>query len=266
MKIGLMMDACTDKAQTPAEAADLLVRNGFETFFTGSDNPRLEECMTAARAVGLTAESLHAPFDGINDIWFAGEDGERMLERLMESLRACAKYEVPVDVVHLSSKDDAPHLNDIGTERFDRLIQYSKTLGVKIAFENQRKLANISYMFERYPKDIGFCWDVGHEACFTGGREYMPLFGKWLAELHIHDNFGVHERDEHMIPFDAGIDFARVARQIAAAKDYKGSLMFEIIKCQSGRYNGVTNSDFVARCGAAARRLNDMVEAAKKGL
>lgn len=264
MKLGLTIDCCTNAKQTPAEAADLLAKNGFETFFLESENPRLRGYMEAARAVGLVAESLHAPFDGINAVWRAGADGDRMLDRLMESLTICAKYEVPVVVVHLSSKEDAPNLNDIGTERFDRLIQRSKALGVKVAFENQRKLANIAYMFERYPSDIGFCWDVGHESCFTSGREYMPLFGKWLSELHIHDNFGVYNGDEHMIPFDASIDYTRVARHIASAKDYRGSLMMELFKNKSGRYNGMTDEEFVSRAAAAARRLNDMVEAEKK--
>ena len=266
MKLGLMIDCCTDPEQTPEQAADLLARNGFETFFVGSESPRIGDYMKAARAAGIVAESLHAPFSKINDLWYPGEAGDEMENRLIGSLEVCARYEVPVDVVHLSSGDRAPYVNDVGTERFDRLVKRSRELGVRVAFENQRKLANIAYMFERYPEDVGFCWDVGHEACFADGREYMPLFGRWLAELHIHDNFGVHNGDEHMIPFDASIDFDRVARRIAGAKDYRGSLMFEIIKRKSGRYDGVSNEDFVARCAAAANRLNDLVEQAKKDL
>ena len=264
MKLGLTIDCCTNEKQTPAEAADLLAKNGFETFFLESENPRLNGYLEAARAVGLVAESLHAPFGKINDIWRAGDAGERMLDRLMESLTTCARNEIPVAVVHLSSKEDAPFVNDIGTERFDRLIRRSKELGVKVAFENQRKLANIAYMFDRYPNEVGFCWDVGHESCFTNGREYMPLFGKWLSELHIHDNFGVYDGDEHMIPFDGTIDYARVARHIASAKDYRGSLMLELFKNKSGRNDAMTDEEFVARAANAARRLGDMVEAEKR--
>jgi len=265
MKYGIMLNACGDPNQSPENAAALAAQNGFETFFIAADHPRLGDYMAAARRAGLTAESLHAAVDGINRMWMAGEAGEGMLERLKDSLRACARYEVPIAVVHLSSKDEAPFVNDIGTDRYDRLIRYSETLGVRVAFENQRKLANIAYMFERYPEQIGFCWDVGHEACFADGREYMPLFGKWLCELHIHDNFGIHEEDEHMIPFDASIDFSRVARRIAEAAHYKGSLMLEIKRRQGGLYGEITNEAFMARAAAAARRLNNMVESARNG-
>ena len=40
--------------------------------------------------------------------------------------------------------------------------------------------------------------------------------------------------------------------------------MMELFKNKSGRYNGMTDAEFVSRAAAAARRLNDMVEAEKK--
>ena len=101
--------------------------------------------------------------------------------------------------------------------------------GVQIAFENQRKLANIAWTFEEIEDapNVGFCWDTGHENCFTPGRQYMPLFGKKLICTHIHDNNGVFDHDEHLLPFDGKLDFVRAARQIRES-GFTGALVLEV--------------------------------------
>ena len=127
-------------------------------------------------------------------MWEAGDAGERMLERLCDCVRAGATYGVPVIVVHLSSGMTPPRMNDIGFERYDRLMRLAEREGVTIAYENIRRLDNVVYMLENYPK-AGFCWDVGHEACYMNGAEFMPLFGKRMAALHLHDNTAVYGED-----------------------------------------------------------------------
>ena len=235
----------------------LMVDNGFEATFVASESPRLSQEMEAINAAGIFCESAHAPFDKINDMWSRGEAGEAMLGRLMQSVNVCAEHQIPVLVVHLSSGMPAPRISEVGYERFARLMEWAKEKGVVIAFENQRYLANLAFAFEEFP-DAGFCWDVGHEEAFAGGRRYMPLFGHRLRQLHIHDNYW--ERDIHLIPYDGKIDFERVAASIASV-DYEGSLMLELCAPASEVYRDYTPEQYYKRAAEAARKLADRVEA-----
>lgn len=237
---------------------ELLKSNGFTHFFPDSDNPQLEKIMKAAAENGIACDMFHAPFRKINNIWYDTQAGEEMAASLKNAVDTCEKFGVPVAVVHLSSGDNAPNINDTGINRFIDLVNYATEKGVKIAFENQRKLGNIAYAFEKCP-DAVFCWDVGHEACFANGLEFMPLFGKKLTVLHIHDNDGVHNEDLHMLPFDASLDFDRIARHIAKS-DFNGAVMLEVFRRISGRYENMSAPEYYKRAADAARRLRDKIE------
>lgn len=235
---------------------------GFDSVF--SEYVSDEYCGKLADEIdraGMSYETIHAPFRNINSMWRAGEAGEAMLRSLTDCLDTCEHYGVPVMIVHLSSGVDAPNVNDIGHQRFDRLVEHAGKVGVKIAFENQRKLANIAFAFEVYDKcsQVGFCWDTGHESCFAGGREYMPLFGSKLTALHIHDNMMENNGDLHLLPFDGIIDFHYVAEQIRKS-GYSGTLMLEAIPTNSHRYDDLTPQQFYARAYEAASRLRVLVD------
>lgn len=257
MKTGINWNAFGAGRIGDKEQLELLIENGFESCFADSESENLDETVKMLRQNGIECENCHAPFGGINAMWLEGEAGEKMTERLIKSAAACAGAGVPVMVCHLSSGDNAPRITDPGYERFGRLVESAKHLGVTVAFENQRKLANLAFAMEEYP-DAGFCWDVGHEACFAYGREFMPLFASRIKAVHIHDNFGVHEGDEHMLPFDASIDFERVAGELARC-GYRGAVMLEVSCLKSGAYNEMSAGEYYHRAGLAAAKLRDMI-------
>jgi len=235
---------------------------GFNATFTGV--PAADRIPVFARVLkkyGIFWESMHAPFDGINSIWRQGEEGDNMLGRLTDAVDACATAAVPILVVHLSSGRTPPSITDIGRERFAKLVDYAGEKGVKVAFENQRMLGNIAWAFEAFADapHVGFCYDTGHENCFTPGREYMPLFGKKLIFTHIHDNTGVFNKDEHMIPFDGNLDFDRVVRQLKES-GYQGTLMLEVIANHSDLYDDMACETYLEKAAAAIKRLRDMVD------
>lgn len=238
----------------------IMLEHGFETTFIGGGSLRADAEMEAIRKAGIICESVHAPIDNINDMWVGGEPGEIMLSRLFQSVDLCAKHEIPVLVVHLASVA-APRINDIGYLRFFRLMEYAKEKGVVIAFENQRCLANLAFAMEEFP-EAAFCWDVGHEESFAGGRRYMPLFGSRLRQLHVHDNYG--QRDTHLIPYDGIIDFERVAESIASV-NYEGSLMLELCAPASDVYRDYTPEKYYRRAAEAARKLAARVEDYRSG-
>ena len=242
--------------------AELMKENGFTKTF---DFPSSKEvCLKNAELLatyGISYDTLHAPFKNINHMWKNTEDGDEMLSRLTDGVDKCLVVGANTLIVHLSSGIPAPRINDVGFSRFDRLMEYAAKKNVKIAYENQRFVANIAAVLEEY-KDAGFCWDVGHEMCFTNGRRYMPLFGDRLCALHLHDNHAEFNKDEHMLPFDGRVDYGYAASQIAKQK-YTGTLMLEVIRHNSNYYDNVSPEQYYKRAGNAARKLKTMVENSK---
>ena len=237
---------------------------GVDRTFWGSERPNFDETMQLLKKNGIICEALHAPYNGINAMWGEDEEaGQKMLDRLKDSVDKCAKYDIPVTVVHLSSGRPMPAINENGLRRYEALFDYAAERGVTVALENQRYLENLSYFMEHY-QTPGFCWDNGHQYCCLKGVNLMGMFGHRLTALHIHDNRNKLDTDDHLIPFDGNIPFEEVARQIAES-GYEGTLMLEIGKLSviDGKqvYQDVTDEEYVQRAAAAARRVADMVEA-----
>ncbi len=241
-----------------------IAKAGFNSIFTcGNDAEFIAYAAAKCRETGLCYESLHAPWDGINDLWFENENSERLLARLKESVDLAAEYKIPIVVMHLSSKENCPPVTDAGLRNFEKLHTHAQEKNVIIAVENQRKLGNIATVLELYGRDsnVGFCWDVGHEACFAGGREYMPLFGDRCVFTHIHDNNCRYNVDEHLLPFDGQINFRRTADLIHQS-GYGGTLMLEVgLPCEgSDKYRNLSLEQFVSKAYAAINRLRIIAE------
>ncbi len=252
-RLGIVFDTCgeiDDKARV-----SLMQKHGFEATFLTSRDPQIRERTALLREAGIAVDNCHAPFDGINNMWQETTAGDEMLARLTDSLENCARYEILLLVCHLSSGDAAPRVCDVGLARFDRLMARAEELGVTVAFENQRKLGNLALALEYYPT-AGFCFDTGHEACFTPGREYMPLFGNRIVALHLHDNSAKPNADDHILPYDGKVDLERCARQLAASP-YEGTVMSEAFK--TSFYDNLTPDEYYARAEKAVRRFADRV-------
>lgn len=260
-KIGINLHAL--KGFSDEEYIREMAALGFQTTFTGVREPSRQAAIAELCArYGIECETLHAPFGHINDIWLDNEDGQTMLEELLTCVDHCMIANAPIAVVHLSAGMKPPSITDIGRERFARLVDYAAEKNVKIAFENQRMLANIAWAFETFKTDtVGFCWDCGHEFCFTVGRHYMPLFGDRLICTHIHDNTAIFNEDKHFLPFDGVCDFDYVADTIRTS-GYTGSLMLEVGNME--RYGEMTLQAFLEKAADAVMKLRRMVDGDEK--
>ncbi len=235
---------------------------GFNTLFTDTPSERdLHIIANALAASGMRYETIHAPFSHINDIWLAGEGGEEMLRELMQAVDRCHEGGVPVVVIHLSSGNTPPPISQIGLERYMRLVEYAAINGVKLAFENQRKADRLTWAFEKFGRmpHVGFCFDCGHENCFTPGMQFLPLYGDRLLCTHIHDNDCVQDHDLHMLPFDGRIDFGRITRQLREVR-YEGPLTLEIHTQNSDKYTFMTLQAFLERAAMSIKRLRSMLD------
>lgn len=258
--LGINLGCYGDPNFPAKEQVRLMKENGFTATFCGSERALTFEAAPYLQEAGIVFDNLHAPFDKINDIWSAGEEGDVMLDRLVKSVDACVRVGAKALVVHLSAGDKAPHVNDYGVDRFEKLMQKAAAENIFICYENQRKLSNLAMAFEQFPDQARFCWDCGHESCFTPGRHYMPIFGHKLGALHIHDNMGIYNADNHMVPGDAKMDFDYVAEQIALS-GYPGTLMLELLRKKTDYYNDWTPEQYYAHAAERARELRAKIEA-----
>lgn len=240
------------------EASDV----GFCTVFSATPSEaQLRVIVDAIAANGMRYETIHAPFGHINDIWLAGDAGEAMLREMLVTVDRCAQGGVPIAVIHLSSGKTPPTVSEIGASRYERLVEYAAKKGVKLAFENQRQLENITWAFRHFAdaSHVGFCYDFGHECCFTPGIEFMPLFGGKLLCTHLHDNDCVQDHDLHMLPFDGHADFGRAIKRLRE-NGYQGPLTLEIHQQNSHRYDFMSTRAFLERAALAAGRLRAMLD------
>ena len=258
-KIGINLHAI--KGLTDEEYIEKIAKLGFNSIFTSLyDLDRHIKIAKVCEHYSISYDFIHAPFDNINEIWLQGANGDAVLSELIRSVDIAAQIGVPYIIVHLSSGEKAPAPTDIGRDRFFSLVKHAKEKNVLVAFENQRKIYNIAWALETFCEKVsGFCWDVGHESCFTPGREYMKLFGDRIICTHIHDNSGVYDMDEHLIPFDGNINFYNIADTLVK-NNFNGTLMLEVFTENSNKYNDYTPDKFLMRAANAANRLAKMVE------
>ena len=242
---------------------ELMQKNDFTHTFIMADSPHLDGSLVdKVKRAGIAFDTLHAPFYGINDMWKEGADGDEMLKRLITAVEKCADFDIPVAIVHLSSGKPAPAISDIGNSRFARLIEKAEEKNITLAFENQRFIANLASVMEQHSK-AGFCWDVGHEGCFTKGIHFMNLFGDRLTAIHLHDNHHLPDQDEHLIPFDGITDYSCVADTLARC-NFSGTVMLEVFRSESDKYNSITAEEYYSRAGAAAKKVARLIESKKK--
>lgn len=259
MEIGINLFCYDEKESENIEKQiECMLENGFGHTFVMADNPMLtDKLVDSVKRAGIVFDTLHAPFYGINHMWKEGIDGDDTLRRLSAAVSKCADYQIPVAVMHLSSGRPAPIISDIGNYRFSKLMDFARDKNITLAFENQRFLANLASVLEQFP-DAGFCWDVGHEGCFTKGLKFMPIFGERLTAIHLHDNHHLPDGDEHLIPYDGITDYDTVA-QYLADYNFAGTVMLEIFRSESDKYSDFTIEEYYRHAGSAARRFADSV-------
>ena len=219
------------------DALDFIKAAGFEMVFSESSDPdticRLKE---KCDALGLSLDFVHSPWRGINDFWMPCDAYLPLWQGIKDSIIGCERAGIPVAVCHVSSGWFPPPICDTGLARFDELVEFAGEHGVMIAFENLRKFGVLAAILERYEKNpkVGFCYDCGHEHCYTGSVRYLDLYGDKLLCTHLHDNHGRDPKDywadgdEHLMPFDGNIDYADMMARIHKTP-YTGALTLELV-------------------------------------
>ncbi len=240
---------------------DLVHNTGFETFFTGNqDADTITALKEKADQYGMIFETIHAPFKGINNMWLSGIDYLPVYRAMKHSIDLASENGIPTVVSHVSSGWTPPGINDLGCERFDEIVLYAEEKGVKVAFENLRMIGNLAYFTERYENvdTVRFCYDFGHEHCYTKTVSWMDIFCHKVICTHIHDNMGrgwektSPSPDTHLLPFEGNIDYEKVIAKLDEY-GYAGPLTLEVT---NSKYPEYTPEEFLATCYERLQRMS----------
>ena len=254
-KLGINTDCVRGLLNEP-ETLSLAREIGFEAFTTGQISlPAVSELKERAEALGMEFSFLHAPFGGINNMWLPGDDYRAVFDGMLEAIDSAAACGVPAVVTHVSSGWQAPQVNDLGLSRYDSLVEYAASKGVVLAFENLRMVGNLCCLMDRYEKNdhIRFCYDCGHEHCYTKTVPWLDIFTNKLAATHIHDNLGrpfedkVSDFDTHLLPFDGTFNYHEMMRRLDKY-GYTGPLMLEVFRTSREDYKTLSAEAFLSTC------------------
>ncbi len=179
------------------------------------------------RSLGLDIDNCHAPWDNINHLWKDTEKGEGVYEMLKNNLIECGRLGIPRAVWHVSSGNNYPPISEIGMERVAKLVDIADKNNVDICLENQRFFHFIDYIYAHIDSPrLKFCFDSGHEACFSQTKLALAKYRSRLAALHLHDNRGIYNADDHLMPGKGGgVDFDYVRKYLT---DYEGVISLEL--------------------------------------
>ncbi len=261
---------CALLGNSALENMGLIAEAGFtKTFYLWDDNVDAKAFSARAHELGIEIETLHSPFDVVSEIWNEGEIGDRYTERLRRCVWVAAEYGIPYVVVHTTCTNRAPLVSNLGIVRFGKIVHEAQKLGVKLAFENLEFVRHLALVMDEFKDspNVGFCYDVGHEHCYSPGIKYLPLFGDRLFCTHIHDNLGIaptkdmdYRDDLHRIPFDGNIDFSEVCRGIKAT-GFEGTLMLEVANRKDyDFYKGYTPEQFYKKAYESALKLRELCD------
>lgn len=249
-KLGIVSECL--RGEDPVGSLEKIKDAGFDCFFTGCyDLSAVSALVKRGEELGLSCEFIHAPFKGINDMWLAGMGYLEIMNGMKQAIDTAAATGIPTIIAHVSSGWNAPEITDLGLSRFDELVLYATEKKVTVAFENLRKVGNLAYFADRYEnmEYVRFCYDCGHEHCYTKYVTWMDIFRKKMVATHIHDNHGRGEEavgspDEHLLPFEGTLDYERMMRKLDEY-GFGGALILEV---DNSRHMELSHEDFLATC------------------
>lgn len=206
-----------------------------------------------ARQNGLFIENMHTPIIRNNSLWEDNIEGKGYEEILLNCIDDCERFEIPTAVVHLTSGDHSLPPNKIGLDRIKRLVEVAERKNVNIAIENLRRPDYLDFVFTNIQSNrLGFCYDSGHENCYTKGTDLLIQYGSKLMALHLYDNDGMD--DQHQIPGEGMIDWSVIIQKLKTT-GYVGAIALEVTNKFSQNHGKETPEEFLRRAYKTATTI-----------
>lgn len=262
-----------ETSSVPAEEQIKMIKAaGFDCFFSPYyfDEP-IYKWKNLAAQLGLEYETVHLPFytmNGLNanDLWEDTPAGEEYFNYILKHIEGCGKAEIPIGIMHVSSCSEGPQISKIGAERFKRICDHAEKYNVKLAFENLELASHLYKVMEDIGDFHGFCWDCGHNLCYTPETDMSEKFGNKLICTHIHDNFGItqpgniHYHDDlHLLPFDGKLDWEWYGKRIKSI-GYTGPLTLELSLKNREEYRKIPLEEFFKTAFERLKKIREFTE------
>jgi sugar phosphate isomerase/epimerase len=200
-----------------------------------------KDVVRRSREAGLIVENIHAPFEDSNFLW---SDDRSLRTRVMKDrigwVEDCARYEIPIMVMHVSRGIDLSAPNAFGLESIAKIIETADSLGVTVAIENTRRVDYFeTVMQEIASPNLGFCYDSSHD-WLTDKETPTAILRQWchrLTNVHLSDNDGIEDR--HWLPGEGIVDWLEVSH-ILSSLSFPGHLMLEVMPTETEFAEGPT--------------------------
>ena len=243
---------------TPLETIDAIKKAGFKDVFVQWYNKdwkySQEEQLKYAKEQGLNIIFAHLGYKNINDLWEENDNGDKLVENYKKDIEICRKNNIPMVVMHLTSKKVAPKYNEIGLKRIIEIVNYAKECNIKVAFENTKIKGYLEYVIQNLDNDnVGICYDAGH--CHVHFDDEFPyeMFKNRIFAVHLHDND--KSDDLHLLPFDGTINWQTVIKKLKDC-NYDGPVTLE--PCYRYDYLNLTLDEFYKKAYEIGKKISNM--------
>ena len=126
-------------------------------------------------------------------------------------------------------------------------------MGINLALENLRKPEYLKYVFSNIKSQkLGFCYDSGHENCYSKEIDLLSTYGHKLMALHLHDNDGI--KDQHRMPGEGTINWDATVSKIKKT-GYLGPISLEVTNEFSKEYSGISAQEFLLAANEKIKKL-----------
>lgn len=216
------------------ERLELIKKAGFEAtslWWEDEEYPRRipkAEMVAMVRDWGLVLDNIHAPFTDLNQLWSSNRYArQKIVDLHRQMLEDCARFNIPVMVMHVVEGEEPPAPNYAGIKSMERLVLTAEEFGVKIAVENTRRADSLCLVLREIPSSqLGFCYDSSHANLMPPWRTaFLAEFGPRLLATHLSDNDG--QGDRHWLPGQGEIDWQELGRHFPST--YQGCLSLEVV-------------------------------------
>lgn len=204
-----------------------------------------------ARNAGLHIENIHTPVHEQDFLSVDNLDGESLFRSYFQCVKDCFENNISTMVIHLP--DNYYSINNLGITRLENIINEAEKRDIKIAFENLNNINNLALVLDTFQsKNVGYCYDSCHHKNYAPNDDLLKLYGNRLMALHLQDNGGKY--NQHQLPFDGSIDWARVMKKIAII-GYQGATTLEPMNWD---YEQLSIQQFLNLAYQKAKKLDEM--------
>jgi sugar phosphate isomerase/epimerase len=216
------------------EKLRLIKEAGFDTICTWWDDMfveidgRKEEHFSQALAAGLYLEHTHLPYDGCDELWRPGMDGDTLCEQYCKGVSEAAESGIGTVVMHPFERFVPENgIWEVFSARMERIAGQSAEKQIRLAIENLPDRKGFMHIVDHLNANpyVGICFDTGHNhVTIPNDFELLERYQDRIFALHVHDNHGTS--DEHLLPYSGTIDWMAFKRTIEKT-GFGGSLMLE---------------------------------------